>query len=108
MSPSHAILASDFSGILEFFIWLGANGFYALMLLITAIGCIGWRYSRATDDLSRSLVMGGIVLLFSLALLAWHLLEKRPPDWGAFWWYARISISLWGAALLLRWWQRRV
>ncbi|WP_395746244.1 hypothetical protein [Prosthecobacter sp.] len=108
MSSFHVILASDYTGLFEGLIWWGINGFYAIMLLITAIGCMGGRYSRATDDLSRSLVMGGIALLFSMALLAWTYLHRSHPEWATVWWYARISIALWVAALLLRRWQRRL
>jgi hypothetical protein len=66
MGSAPFILASDYTGFFESVIWCGINAFYALMLLITAIGCMGGRYSRATDDLSRSLVMGGVALLFSV------------------------------------------
>lgn len=41
MSSFQFILASDYTGFFEGFIWWGVNGFYAVMLLITAIGCIG-------------------------------------------------------------------
>lgn len=107
MSPVCVILASDFSGFFEFLIWWAANGFYLVMLLITAIGCIG-RASRTSDDLTRSLVFGGIALLFSLALVGWQLLDRRYPEWQEFRFFAAISASLWSAALLLRWYQRRI
>lgn len=102
------ILASDYTGLVEFLLWWGVNGFYFVMLLITAIGCIGRRHSRAADDLTRSLVLGGIVLLFSLALVGWCLLGRSHPEWREFRFYAVTSTALWVAALLLRRYQQRL
>ena len=97
------ILASDFSGLIEGLIWWVVNSFYLLMLLITAISCIGRRHTRATDDLTRSLVVGGIVMVFSVALAGWQLLGRTNPDWSQFRFYALSSAALWvGALLLLR------
>lgn len=99
------ILASDYTGFVELLLWWGVNGFYLVMLAITAIGCIGRRHSRTADDLTRSLVLGGIVLLFSLAFVGWCLLSRSHPEWREFRFYALVSASLWTAALLLRWHQ---
>ena len=99
-------LATDYTGALQGLICLAVHGFYFIMLLITVIACMG-RRTRTTDDLTRSLVWGGIPLAFSLALVAWSAFDRRPPNWSDFWWFARISIGLWGAAVVLRWWHQR-
>ena len=97
-------LASDYSGIVEAFIWWGVNGFYLVMLLITAIGCIGRRHTRSNDDLTRSLVMGGYALLFSVLLAGWRMLPVRDPETALveFGVCASISGGLWLIAWLLR------
>lgn len=104
-SPFH-ILATDYTGFVEGFICLAVSGVYFIMLLITAIACIG-RRTRITEDLTRALVWGGIPLAFGLALVAHSASDRQPPKWNDFWWFAKISIVLWGAALALRWWHQR-
>jgi hypothetical protein len=76
-------------------LWWAVNGFYSIMLLITVISLIGRRGIKANDDLTRSLVLGGIVLLFTLALLAWQLLGRTHPEWAEFRFFAIVSASLW-------------
>ena len=106
MTVINPTLATDYTGALEGLIWLALHGFYLIMLLITAIACIG-RRTRKTDDLTSSLVWGGIVLLSSLAFASWPILDRNPPDWNSFWWFTKITASLWGAALILRWWHQK-
>lgn len=101
------ILASDFTGFFEALLWWAVNGFYFVMLLITGISLIGRKGTKANDDLTRSLVLCGIALLFTLALLAWQLLGRTHPEWVEFRFFAVVSASLWSLALLLRWYQRR-
>lgn len=105
--PSHFhILATDYTGAIEGLICLAVDGIYLLMLLITAIACMG-RRTRQTDDLTRALVWGGIPLAFGLALVAWSDLSKRPPHWDDLAWFAKITFPLWTAGLCLRWWHQR-
>jgi hypothetical protein len=101
------ILASDFTGFFEALLWWAVNGFYSVMLLITGISLIGRKGTKANDDLTHSLVLGGIVLLLTLALFAWQLLGRTHPEWVEFRFFAIVSASLWSLALLLRWYQRR-
>jgi len=100
------VLATDYTGLLEGMICLGVSGFYFIMLAITAIACMG-RRTRKTDDLTRSLAWGGMALLLALALVAWSALSRSPPRWDELWWFARITLPLWGAGLCLRWWHQR-
>lgn len=79
MTNINPILATDYTGLLEGLIWFAVHGVYLIMLLITAIACIG-RRTRKTDDLTRSLVWGGIVLFSSLAFASWPIIDRRPPD----------------------------
>ena len=106
MTDINPILATDYTGLLEGLIWCAVNGVYLIMLLITAIACIG-RRTRKTDELTRSLLWGGIVLLASLVFASWPILDRHPPDWISFWWFLKISVSLWAAALILRWWHQK-
>lgn len=106
MTDISPIIATDYTGLLEGLIWFAVHGVYLIMLLITAIACIG-RRTRKSDDLTSSLVWGGIVLLLSLAYASWPTLNRNPPDWESFWWFTKISASLWGAGCLLRWWHQR-
>lgn len=106
MADINPILATDYTGALEGLIWFVVHGFYLIMLLITAIACIG-RRTRKTDDLTHSLVWGGIVLFSSLVFASWPALSRNPPDWNSFWWFTKVSVGLWSAALILRWWHQR-
>ncbi len=99
-------LASDYTGFFEALLWWAVNSFYFVMLLITGINLIGRKGTKANDDLTRSLVLGGIVLLFTLGLLAWQLLSRTHPEWEEFRCFAIVSAALWSLALLLRWYQR--
>ncbi len=99
-------LASDYSGLVEFSIWWLVNGFYAAMLVITALSCLGRRHTRTNDDLTRSLLRAGLVLLLSWLWLAWHLLSRNPTDWKSLSFYGGVSMLLWLAAFGLRRWQQ--
>ena len=77
------------------------------MIVITGTSLIGRKGTKANDDLTHSLVLGGIVLLLVLSLLAWQLLSRTYPEWVEFRFFAVVSASLWSLALLLRWYQRQ-
>lgn len=102
----HLPLATDYSGLLECSIWWLVNGFYAVMLLITALSCLGRRHTRLNDDLTHSLLRGGIVLLLSWLWLVWHLLSRTPTDWKDVAFFSGVSALLWLAAIGLRKWQQ--
>jgi len=101
------ILASNFTGFFEALLRWAVNGFYFVMIVITGTSLIGRKGTKANDDLTHSLVLGGIVLLLVLSLLAWQLLSRTYPEWVEFRFFAVVSASLWSLALLLRWYQRQ-
>ena len=101
------LLATDYSGLLEFSMWWLVNGIYAVMLFITALSCLGRRHTRTNDDLTHALLRGGFVLLLSWLWSTWHLLSRNPTDWKSLAFHSGISALLWLAALGLRKWQQR-